>query len=891
METADKAGIPGALPADAVFDTAQNNKLSAQSDVAAQSAAVFNTAQTPVAQSTDVAAQSAAVFYTAQTPVAQSTDPLYTAPWLHLHAAQTAAASDTEPPQSMALFQAPRKALAAQPATPYQAEVARKLSGSFSEAAGKPPLSPRVMIMMEQSTEIIMQMLEIRNRGETLEDEKREMERQRDEAVNKFDRLQATLRSLESFAEDKVRENKAQQEKIAERDSHIMILSETCRDVQEQLAELQDSQIEAEVYGNNVRANMQAQQLKREEAMEDSTVYQSFEAPHEAVWPVCGVPEAATFGTLTPVYGMTTPPGVTTPPGAMSQICLKPLEQQIPQSQSQTMGRVASKSVDAAATQLLKTQFEAQHKDAEIALLKAQLETQRKDSEIELLKAQLEIQRSKNATRECGDIGNREQQHAPRHAAPPRPREKVTLNPVSDVKRKIGEQIPDIYDVVRRWTRDLSRHCNSAEVDPQGHSIWVLKALGAITEGGNLHAILQKYNTDNLEDPEDIMNWTWEQFVGCLFSSVLAKGVDPLKYKTALEDIECEGTDEQALEDLLFNYQVKFDDYERHESRKSAIAASPGAVGQRRATAAQQLYDKCPPNVQTVMNDYPHNVELRRTRTDLDQMYTDLTRVKTSPLIGLLASTVVGAVAVPKEDIWAAAVNAKHAEKTSTRIGAESDYVVVMKVNQASVLKFEKLLSSRADMTKFIWRKLPNKYGDSTMFVVVHPVRFELESFSNSEECRNCGATPGRLGVRLNVDISKEERDALIKELDKNSRSRKYSAVVATQEPTSATNREDILLSLVQELRDVLKQSNLTASTQSLANSVVASSIGPNDSASMIGSQNSQNSTVLAQAANTGFQDSNTSITGRPPMFQQPHTGTSRHFSNVAVLPLHGNNY
>ena len=55
-------------------------------------------------------------------------------------------------------------------------------------------------------------------------------------------------------------------------------------------------------------------------------------------------------------------------------------------------------------------------KDAEIASLKAQLETQRKDSEIELLKAQLEIQRSKNATRECGGIGDREQQHAPRHA-------------------------------------------------------------------------------------------------------------------------------------------------------------------------------------------------------------------------------------------------------------------------------------------------------------------------------------------------------------------------------------------------------------------------------------------------------------------------------------------
>ena len=102
-------------------------------------------------------------------------------------------------------------------------------------------------------------------------------------------------------------------------------------------------------------------------------------------------------------------------------------------------------------------------------------------------------------------------------------------------------------------------------------------------------------------------------------------------------------------------------------------------------------------------------------------MYADLTRVKTSPLIGLLASTVVGAAAAPNEDIRAAAVNAKHAEKTSTLIGAESDYVVVMRVNQAHVIKFEELLSSRANMT--IWRKLPNKYGDSTTFVVVHPVR------------------------------------------------------------------------------------------------------------------------------------------------------------------------
>ena len=136
------------------------------------------------------------------------------------------------------------------------------------------------------------------------------------------------------------------------------------------------------------------------------------------------------------------------------------------------------------------------------------------------------------------------------------------------------------------------------------------------------------------------------------------------------------------------------------------------------------------------------------------------------------------------------------------------------------------------------------------MLIVVHPVKFELESFSTSEECRKCGATPNHLGVRPNVDISKEH-NALVKEIDKNSRSRRYRAVAATQEPTSATNREDVLLSLMQEVCDALKKSSLTAWTTPLANSVVASSISPNDIASMIGSQNSQNSTVLAQAVNT----------------------------------------
>ena len=175
------------------------------------------------------------------------------------------------------------------------------------------------------------------------------------------------------------------------------------------------------------------------------------------------------------------------------------------------------------------------------------------------------------------------------------------------------------------------------------------------------------------------------------------------------------------------------------------------------------------------------------------------------------------------------------------------------------------------------------------MFIVVHPVKFELESFSTSDECRTCGATPNRLGVRPNVETSKEERDALLREIDKNSRLRKHGAVAATREPATATDREEALLSLMQEVRDALKQSSLTALTQPLANLVIASSIGPNDSASMIGSQNSQNNTVLAQAVNT--QDTHhdrTHNARRQPMFQQPNTGAARHFGTVALLPLHG---
>jgi hypothetical protein len=105
---------------------------------------------------------------------------------------------------------------------PVPADVHRKLSESFSNATSpratpsqKPPLSPRVEIMVEQEqncSEIRNIVSELRDRAEKLEYEKRRIARERDEAVNKFNQLRMTLSQLELFAEDTVRENKVQQE-------------------------------------------------------------------------------------------------------------------------------------------------------------------------------------------------------------------------------------------------------------------------------------------------------------------------------------------------------------------------------------------------------------------------------------------------------------------------------------------------------------------------------------------------------------------------------------------------------------------------------------------------------------------------------------------------------
>ena len=400
------------------------------------------------------------------------------------------------------------------------------------------------------------------------------------------------------------------------------------------------------------------------------------------------------------------------------------------------------------------------------------------------------------------------------------------------------------------------------------------------------------------DDAVDPARMDWQTFVKTFQEQTFATDLDPRRHEQAVKAVEyppgemTETKTDKFLADFM-RYQKAFDN---DEAKYAHLGNTEGAEAARDATAAQALYDKCPEPLQDVMNTFSHNELKKGKRGDYGMVINDIKKAKRNAFLKLFKaqateceSTAVGAAAVPKNDVRAAAVNAKPAERTPMRLGAESDYVVVMKVNHENATKFEEMMSSRAAMTGFLWRRLPTRYSDSVMFIVVHPVKFELESFSTSDDCRTCGATPNRLGVRPNVETSKEERDALIREMDKSSRLRKHGAEAATREPATATHREEALLLLMQELRDTLKQSSLVAPTQHLANSVVASSIGPNDSASMIGSQNSQNNTVLAQAVNT--QDAHhdrTHNAGRQPMFQQPNTGAARHFGTVALLPLHG---
>ena len=83
------------------------------------------------------------------------------------------------------------------------------------------------------------------------------------------------------------------------------------------------------------------------------------------------------------------------------------------------------------------------------------------------------------------------------------------------------------------------------------------------------------------------------------------------------------------------------------------------------------------------MNTFSHNKHTKGKRGDYGMVINNIKRAKSNAFLTLFeaqatarANTVVGAVAAPKDDVRAAAVNAKQAEKTSTRICAASDYVV-----------------------------------------------------------------------------------------------------------------------------------------------------------------------------------------------------------------------
>ena len=62
----------------------------------------------------------------------------------------------------------------------------------------------------------------------------------------------------------------------------------------------------------------------------------------------------------------------------------------------------------------------------------------------------------------------------------------------------------------------------------------------------------------------------------------------------------------------------------------------------------------------------------------------------------------------------------------------------------------------------------------------------------------------------------------------------------------SASNREDALVQLLQEVRDALKSNTVNSNLSYTANSVVSSVIGPDESASKV------SSTIIAQAALSG---------------------------------------
>jgi hypothetical protein len=124
-------------------------------------------------------------------------------------------------------------------------------------------------------------------------------------------------------------------------------------------------------------------------------------------------------------------------------------------------------------------------------------------------------------------------------------------------------------------------------------------------------------------------------------------------------------------------------DFDNDEAKHAYLGNTEGAKAARDAAAAQARYDKCPESLQNLMNTFSHNKYTKGKRGDYGMVINDIKWAKRNAFLTLFeaqatarASTVVGAVAAPKDDVRAAAVNAKQAEKTSTRICAASDYVV-----------------------------------------------------------------------------------------------------------------------------------------------------------------------------------------------------------------------
>ena len=111
-----------------------------------------------------------------------------------------------------------------------------------------------------------------------------------------------------------------------------------------------------------------------------------------------------------------------------------------------------------------------------------------------------------------------------------------------------------------------------------------------------------------------------------------------LKYERALKEVVCVSTSQQEVKDFIWEYENVFNDYEADESRK-LLGSSDGATQMRSMLAAQQIYDKSQSVLRSIMDNYSHNKDLYGKRTNLQQMYSDLDKVKTSTLIQSLLAT------------------------------------------------------------------------------------------------------------------------------------------------------------------------------------------------------------------------------------------------------------